>query len=136
MNVQMFNSRLLTVGQRFSCLLLSRNYAKPAKKTAAAATKTKVGKAGPIVDKITFPAEKDTNKLVNYVCGSNIYTEGEDIKLKPESEYPDWLWEIHTGPPKKLEELDPNTKAYWRRVRKMTCRQNNRLETTKRRHLY
>lgn len=117
--------------------------------------------------------EKDTHKLVNYVCGSNIHNEGEDIKvdcsfieitnyisnclkreyvsthkiisltilcyffqLKPESEYPDWLWEIHTGPPKKLEELDPNTKEYWRRVRKAAHRQHNRLEKTKRRYLY
>lgn len=52
-----------------------------AKKAAGTAGKTKVGKAGPIVEKITFPAEKDTNKLVNYVCGSNIYVEGEDIKV-------------------------------------------------------
>lgn len=58
------------------------------------------------------------------------------FQLKPESEYPDWLWEIHTGPPKKLEELDPNTKEYWRRVRKTAFRQHNRLEKTKRRHLY
>lgn len=136
-----------------------------AKKAAAASAKTKIGKAGPIVEKITFPAEKDVNKLVNYVCGSNIYTEGEDIKvcrgcfkqtfrfffshihkfiqtysfvfqLKPESEYPDWLWNIHVGPPLKLEEMDPNTKAYWRRVRKNACRQYNRLQLTKRRHLY
>lgn len=58
-------------------------------------------------------------------------------KLKPESEYPEWLFtEIHTGPPKKLEELDPDTKAYWRRVRKIALRQHNRLEETKRRHLY
>lgn len=29
MNVQMFSSRLLSIGQRFSGLLLSRSYAKP-----------------------------------------------------------------------------------------------------------
>lgn len=59
------------------------------------------------------------------------------FQLKPESEYPEWLFtEIHTGPTKKLEELDPNTKAYWRRVRKMACRQHNRLDATKRRHLH
>lgn len=50
-------------------------------KKSVAGSKAKVGKAGPIVEKITFPAEKDTNKLVNYVCGSNIYVEGEDIKV-------------------------------------------------------
>lgn len=44
-----------------------------------------------------FPVETDPHKLVNYVCGSNIYQEGEDVKLKPESEYPEWLWSIRTG---------------------------------------
>lgn len=41
----------------------------------------KVGKAGPIVEKIRIPVEKDVNKLVNYVCGSNIYVDGTDIKV-------------------------------------------------------
>lgn len=45
------------------------------------AAKTKVGKAGPISEKMTITVEKDTNKLVNYVCGSNIYVDGEDIKV-------------------------------------------------------
>lgn len=104
--------------------------------------------------------EKDPHKLVNYVCGSNIYNEGEDVKvnecldwkdlsdifesinlmftlqIKPESEYPDWLWEIHVGPPQKLEELDPNTKHYWRRLRKMKHLQNNLLASLKRRKLH
>lgn len=51
--------------------------------TAAAKTK-KIGKVGPIVEKIVLPVEKDTNKLVNYVCGSNINIEGEDIKVSKE----------------------------------------------------
>lgn len=40
-----------------------------------------MGKAGPIVEKIKFTVEKDPHKLVNYCCGSNIYTDGEDIKV-------------------------------------------------------
>lgn len=57
------------------------------------------------------------------------------LQIKPESEYPDWLWEIHTGPPKKLEELDPNTKSYWKRLRKMKHRHNNLLSSLQRRNL-
>lgn len=40
-----------------------------------------MGKAGPVVEKVKFPVERDPHKLVNYCCGSNIYTEGEDIKV-------------------------------------------------------
>ncbi|XP_011298662.1 39S ribosomal protein L54, mitochondrial [Fopius arisanus] len=92
--------------------------------------KGKKGTAGP--GKIVLPVETDPHKLVNYVCGSNIYKEGEDIKLKPESEYPEWLFtEIWTERPPKLEELDPNTKAYWRRLRRMGLRRNNLLASHK-----
>lgn len=51
-----------------------------AKKTAIGGA-TKVGKAGPVVGKIKFPVEKDPHKLVNYCCGSNIYVDGEDVKV-------------------------------------------------------
>lgn len=78
----------------------------------------KLKKGGAAAEKIVLPVEKDTNKLVRFVCGSNILKEGQDIEIKPDSEYPDWLWQIHTGPPLPLSELDPNTKAYWRRVRR------------------
>lgn len=57
------------------CISLFAGAIKP-----ATATK-KVGKAGPIVEKVVHPVEKDTKKLVNYVCGSNIYVDGEDIKV-------------------------------------------------------
>lgn len=36
---------------------------------------------GPIVEKKVLPVETDAEKLVNYVCGSNIYVKGEDIKV-------------------------------------------------------
>ena len=50
------------------------------------------------MEKKILPVETDSHKLVNFVCGTNLLREGgEDIKLKPDSEYPDWLWTLHTG---------------------------------------
>lgn len=93
--------------------------------------KKKMGKLGPVMEKKVLPVETDPHKLVKYVCGSNIYVTGEDIELKPDNEYPDWLWSVRTGPPPPLEELDPASKAYWRRIRKMAMRQNNKLAQLK-----
>lgn len=121
---------------------------------ANAVKKKKLGKLGPIAEKIVLPVETDVNRLVNYVCGSNIYIKGEDIKvygtstshakrfthksqsllspqLKPDSEYPDWLWNIHVGAPAKLEDLDPETKQYWRKLRGMALKRNNTLAKLK-----
>lgn len=44
--------------------------------------KSKVGKAAPIVEAIDIPVERDTHRLVEYVCGSNYHEEGEDVKVK------------------------------------------------------
>ena len=44
------------------------------------------------------PVETDPKKLVTLVCGTNLYAEdGKDVELKPDSEYPDWLWTLNTG---------------------------------------
>ncbi|KAL1463366.1 hypothetical protein WDU94_015122 [Cyamophila willieti] len=86
--------------------------------TKAKAKKTK-GAVGGVSDKKVFPAEKDAKKLIKYLCGSNILKEGgQDVELKPDSEYPEWLWTLRTGPAPKLEELDPSTKYYWLKLRK------------------
>ncbi|XP_037035685.1 39S ribosomal protein L54, mitochondrial [Bradysia coprophila] len=115
--------------QKTACLILVRNYSKP---TVPKATKTKkLGKMGPIAEKVIIPVETDTHKLVNYVCGSNINKTGEDIKIKDDSEYPEWLWQINTGPAPKLEELDPETKQYWRKLRKLALQRNNTLAKLK-----
>lgn len=83
------------------------------------------------VEKKLLPVETDAHKLVNYVCGTNIYKEGEDVKIKPDSEYPSWLWTIRTGPAPTLDELDPSTKQYWRKLRKLGLRRNNKIQATK-----
>uniref|UniRef100_A0A1B0GG91 Large ribosomal subunit protein mL54 n=1 Tax=Glossina morsitans morsitans TaxID=37546 RepID=A0A1B0GG91_GLOMM len=95
--------------------------------TGAAAKKKKIGKLGPMMEKKEIPVETDVNKLVNYLCGGNINKTGQDIKLKPDSEYPDWLWTLNVDRIIPLEEMDPNTKQYWRRLRKMALRRNNKL---------
>lgn len=50
--------------------------------TPTISKKKKLGKVGPIMEKKVLPVETDVNRLVNYVCGSNIYKTGEDIKVK------------------------------------------------------
>ncbi|CAH1981363.1 unnamed protein product [Acanthoscelides obtectus] len=89
------------------------------------------GKLGAVMEKKILPVESDPERLVNYVCGSNIFKTGEDVQLKPPSEYPEWLWGIRLGSPPPLEELDPNSKEYWRRIRKMAMRRNNQLAKLK-----
>lgn len=52
-------------------------------------------------------------------------------QIKPDSEYPEWLWNINYSRIIPLEELDPNTKQYWRRLRKTALRRNNQLAKLK-----
>lgn len=89
--------------------------------------KKKVGKGGAVAEKTILPVETDVQKLTTYCCGSNIYKTGEDVKLKPNNEYPEWLWQTRLGPPPPLEELDPNTIEYWARVRKIGMERNRKL---------
>jgi large subunit ribosomal protein L54 len=53
---------------------------------------------------------------VNYCCGANYFKEGEDIKLKEDSEYPEWIWSLRLNYPPPIHELDPNTKEYYERL--------------------
>uniref|UniRef100_A0A182SQC1 39S ribosomal protein L54, mitochondrial n=1 Tax=Anopheles maculatus TaxID=74869 RepID=A0A182SQC1_9DIPT len=93
--------------------------------------KKKLGKLGPTVEKKVIPVETDTTRLVSFVCGSNVLKQGEDVKIQPDSEYPEWLWKLHVGAPLTLEEMDPNTKAYWRKLRRMALQRNNKLAKLK-----
>uniref|UniRef100_A0A8D2PEG0 Large ribosomal subunit protein mL54 n=1 Tax=Zosterops lateralis melanops TaxID=1220523 RepID=A0A8D2PEG0_ZOSLA len=73
----------------------------------------------------------DPTMLATHAMGVNYFKEGPEVALKPDSEYPDWLFKIHLGPPKKLEELDPDSLEYWRRLRKYNTWQRNRLKKGK-----
>ncbi|XP_026813790.1 39S ribosomal protein L54, mitochondrial [Rhopalosiphum maidis] len=116
-----------------SCVQIpSNSYASPSGIISLGKSKKKLGKGGPVLEKSEIPVETDAKKLINFVCGSNILKEGQDIEIKPNSEYPDWLWNLNIDGPKPLQELDPNTKQYWLRVRKLAMRRNNLLNKLKR----
>ena len=78
--------------------------------------------------------EEDPEKLCKFVCSANIYTEGSDPEIKPDSQYPEWLWTLRTerGAP-KLEDLDPNTYRYWRHVRRQELFRQAKIKRVKRR---
>merc|ERR1712071_18029 len=118
-------SQLLQTTQSW-CVSSSAKYAKPAV-TSLGKKGGKKGKLGPAVEKRVLPVETDAEKLVNYVCGSNILKEGENIKLAPDSEYPEWLWSLKTDKPQPLEEMDQGTLEYWRRLRKVNLQRNSEL---------
>ncbi|XP_066199892.1 large ribosomal subunit protein mL54 [Saccopteryx leptura] len=103
--------------------LLVRDYAKkPVIKGG------KGGKSGVVSDALKDPDVcTDPVRLTTHAMGVNIYKEGQDVVLKPDSEYPEWLFQMNVGPPKKLEELDPETREYWRLLRKHNIWRHNRL---------
>ncbi|XP_002761641.1 large ribosomal subunit protein mL54 [Callithrix jacchus] len=107
--------------------LLVRDYAKkPAVKMG------KSGKGAVASDALKDPEVcTDPVQLTTYAMGVNIYKEGQDVPLKPNAEYPGWLFEMNVGPPKKLEELDPESREYWRLLRKQNIWRHNRLSKNK-----
>ncbi|KAK3924922.1 39S ribosomal protein L54, mitochondrial [Frankliniella fusca] len=126
------NSSSLLLSSKGSSLLFlaSRPYAVKAVKASnpaiAGLGKKSKDKAG-ASKKIKLEVEKDPNKLVNYLCGSNLMQTGEDIKLKPDSEYPDWLWNVYTGPVKQLEDYEPGSKEYLELLKRINIRKNLKL---------
>ncbi|OWF44007.1 39S ribosomal protein L54, mitochondrial-like [Mizuhopecten yessoensis] len=87
--------------------------------------------------KLGFEVEKDPHKLVNYLCGGNIYKTGEEIELKPEEEYPDWLWELRIDrKAPDLEQLEYGSYEYWAKAKKLSLKSKNAMQkmSSKRKH--
>ncbi len=65
------------------------------------------------------------------VCnGINILKTGSDPPLRPDAEYPDWLWGLIDGAntPPKPSQLSQDSKEYWRRYNKVKAHKNNELQ--------
>uniref|UniRef100_A0A8C5M1S1 Large ribosomal subunit protein mL54 n=1 Tax=Leptobrachium leishanense TaxID=445787 RepID=A0A8C5M1S1_9ANUR len=57
---------------------------------------------------------KDPAVLTTHAMGVNIYKTGPEVKLKDDSEYPEWLFQIDLGPLKTLQELNPEMPKSWK----------------------
>ncbi|XP_051930862.1 39S ribosomal protein L54, mitochondrial [Hippocampus zosterae] len=74
---------------------------------------------------------KDPARLTSYAVGVNIYKEGEDPKLKPVQEYPEWLFQLNLEAPYMLHELEEDSWDYWKRLRKENIWRHNKLRKGK-----
>lgn len=63
-----------------------------------------------------FAVETDPHKLVNYCCGLNYHVDEPPVKLKPDNEYPDWLWDLRLGPKPHSWEMEEGTKEYYQKL--------------------
>ncbi|XP_022615300.1 39S ribosomal protein L54, mitochondrial [Seriola dumerili] len=90
------------------------------------------GKKGMVKEELKGPEVcKDPVRLTSYAVGVNIFKQGDDPKLKPPEEYPEWLFELNLGAPKNLQELEPESWEYWKRLRKENIWRFNRLHKGK-----
>ncbi|CAB1430935.1 unnamed protein product [Pleuronectes platessa] len=74
---------------------------------------------------------KDTARLTSHAVGANIFKQGDDPILKTHEEYPEWLYQLNLGEPKKLHELESDNWEYWKRLRKENIWRFNRLHKGK-----
>ncbi|XP_062306792.1 large ribosomal subunit protein mL54 [Osmerus eperlanus] len=75
---------------------------------------------------------KDPVKLTSHAMGVNIFKTGDDPQLRPPQDYPEWLFQLDLGPPKKLVELEPDSWEYIKVLRKEHMWRFNRLNKGKR----
>ncbi|XP_034386781.1 39S ribosomal protein L54, mitochondrial [Cyclopterus lumpus] len=74
---------------------------------------------------------RDPVRLTSYAVGVNILKQGDDPQLKPPDQYPEWLFQLNLGMPKKLPELESDTWEYWKRLRKENIWRFNKLHKGK-----
>lgn len=115
---------LRAVGTAISRAGAARGYAKKPVVKGKGKGFVKEDKKGPEVC-------KDPTRLTTHAMGVNIYKAGSDVKLKEDSQYPEWLFQLDLGPPKTLEERSPDSPEYWKLLRKLHMWRNNRLSKAK-----
>ncbi|XP_055514284.1 39S ribosomal protein L54, mitochondrial [Leucoraja erinacea] len=109
-----------------SSLLLLRGDPPPARGYAKKAAVKGKGKVG-VKEALQGPEVcKDPVILTTHAVGVNIYKQGTDPKLLPDTEYPEWLFSLNLGTPKNLDELDPESREYLKRLRKEHMWQHNK----------
>jgi len=93
------------------------------------AVKSAAASTGYISHKLKLPVEKDTQILHDFVCGSHpVKEDRQDVKVGADEDYPEWLWKMHIGDPKKLHEMDPNTLEYWFKGHKLALKLQVRID--------
>ncbi len=69
---------------------------------------------------------------MTHCCGLNyLKTGGEEVKLKPDNEYPEWLWKLPLDGGPTEQEQDPEHIDYWLRKRKLAVANKLRLSKNK-----
>ena len=87
---------------------------------------------GGVKKKLNIEVETDAEVLCSRLVGGNIYKEGEDPVLGPDEDYPDWLWNLHIDRQAiPLEELSEDDPKYWRKLKTMNMKVNNRHRAAK-----
>lgn len=90
------------------------------------------GKKGAVKEEFKRPEVcKDPVRLTSYACGVNIFKVGEDPPLRHHNEYPEWLFQLYLGPVKKLHEVEPDSREYFKLLRKENMWRFNRLHKGK-----
>eukprot|EP01137_Pigoraptor_chileana_P011229 Opistho-2@61763 len=101
----------------------ARGYAAPAKgdkKDKGAKKGDKKKKGAPALRKAEPPVIPDPL----LVTGLNVMKDGRDPPLRPDSEYPDWLWSL-ADPLPPSGSLTPSDAMYWRVTNRIKIRQRN-----------
>ncbi|XP_043078205.1 39S ribosomal protein L54, mitochondrial [Puntigrus tetrazona] len=74
---------------------------------------------------------KDPVRLCTHAVGVNVFKQGDDPFLKPKEEYPEWLFQLDLGPPKKISDLEPDSWEYLKLLRKEHIWRQNKLNKAK-----